>query len=72
MDLLEDESAGRALRRGQGHGDFDALTWEARSGVWIGVRGDVVDQAQIDEIELDLGVEAVAQCGQDVFGAQNR
>lgn len=72
VDLFEDQSAGWALRRSQGHGDLDALAWKGRSGVWIGVRDDVVDQAQVDKIELDFGVEAVAQRSQDLFGAQNR
>lgn len=67
MDLFEDQSASWALRRGERHGDFDPLAWEGRSGVWVGVRDDVVNQAQIDEIEFDFRVEAVAQCHEDVF-----
>ncbi len=68
VDLLEDEAARRALRSRQGHGDFDALAWEGRRGVGIGLDGHVVDQAQIDKIQLHFRVEEVVQRGSNVLG----
>ena len=67
--LLEDEAAGGALRRGEGHGDLDPLARPCRRGVGIGAGCDGVDQAQVDEVQLDFGIEAVAERGEDVgFG----
>ena len=72
IDLFEDESAGWALRRSQGHGDFDSLARPCGRGVGIGLAGDVVDQSQVDEIEFDLGVEAVAEGVAQLFAGQKR
>ena len=60
VDLLEDQSAGRTLLRGQGHGHFDPLPWKGGSGVGIRLDGDAIDQPQIDQIELHFRVKAVA------------
>src|SRR5215470_1947723 len=48
VDLLEDESGGRALRGGEGHGDADPLARPLGRGVRIRTRFDLVDQAEID------------------------
>jgi len=61
--LLEDQTRCGALLRGEGHGDFDPLARPRRGGVWVWAGFDGVDEAEVDEIELDLGVEAVAERG---------
>src|SRR5208337_2580740 len=49
--LLEDEAAGRALRRGERHGDFDPLAGPGWGGIGVGAGLDGVDQAQVDEVQ---------------------
>jgi hypothetical protein len=69
VHLLEDEAGGRALRGGEGHGDFDALARPSGGGVGVGGDFDFIDEAEIDEVQLDFGVVAVAEGGEDVgFG----
>jgi len=69
--LLEDEAAGGALGRGQGHGDLDPLAGPCRRGGRVGAGFDFVDEAEVDEVQLDFGVVAVAEGGEDVGFGKN-
>lgn len=66
FDLFKNLPACRALWRGERYRHFHALPRPSGRGVRIGLERDSVDQAQIDNIELYFGVEAVAQRGEDV------
>lgn len=72
VDLLENQTAGGALRGGQGHCHFHKLSRQGWSRMWVRLDGRVVDQAQIDEIQLYLRVEAVTQGNQDVVQSEIR
>ena len=72
MHLLEDKSAGRALRRGQRHRHFDALPWKRRGGVRVRLGGNVVDQSEVHEVQLDLRVKAIAQGSSDIIDGKWR
>ena len=71
IDLLEDEATGGALLRGEGHGDLDPLARPGGRGVGVRAGLDFVDEAEVDEVELDLGVVAIAQGGEDVGFGEN-
>ena len=68
--LLEDQAGGGTELRGQGHGDLDPLARPCGGGVGVGAGFDGVDQAEIDEVQLDFGVEAIAESGED-FGIRS-
>ena len=63
---------------GEGEGDGDAVARRdagdsGAGGVGVGRDGDGVDQAEVDDVEGDVGVVAVAQGGEDVgFGESGR
>src|SRR3982750_4460905 len=62
--LLDDQTRSRAVFRREGHDYFDSLTRPRRGRLRVGFRLDPVDQPKIDEIQLHLGIEAVAQRGE--------
>ena|SRR5271165_4940039 len=70
--LLEDQAAGRALRGGQAHRDLYTLAGKGWRRVWIGLRSNIVDQPEIDEIQLHFRIEAVPQRIDDLFRGQER
>ena len=55
---------------GKDEGDMDAVAGRdsgdtGAGGVGVGRDGDGVNEAEVDDIERDFGVVAVAQCGED-------
>ena len=62
LDLLGDLRADRAARRGQRKGDVDVSPGEL----------DPVDEAELHEIESQLGIDHVAQRGLDIVDGQHR
>jgi len=51
LDLLRDLRADRAAGRGQGEGDVDGAAFDL----------DLVDEAELDEVESELGIDDLGQ-----------
>jgi hypothetical protein len=74
LDLGGERGVFEVCDLGEGEGDVDSVArWDAgdsgSGGFGIGRDGDAVDEAEVDDVEWDLGVVAVAECGEDVgFG----
>ena len=66
-----------SARLDEGEGDVDAMARRdagdaGAGGVGVGRDGDGVDEAEVDDVEGDFGVVAVAQGGEDVGFGEGR
>lgn len=66
LDSLDDLVVGGAALRGHGDVDLDLLTREHAGRVGIGREVDAVDESEVDDVDGQLGVVDVAECGEDV------
>ena len=62
--VFGDDGAHAATRRGQGHGDFDAV---AVGGAFDGLDLEGIDEAEVDDVHRDLGVEDLLEAVPDGF-----